>query len=551
MPAPGRAPRACGALGPYDGERLRRIAGLLGEDLEPVHEDDSSALWLDREPLRWSGRGELGLGWIEGDARQPPSRLPDWRAAAAAGICGLALDGRRRFLHSATNGLAPLYWTEQGGAVYFASRIDPLVRSSPARLSIDWDAWAAIIAMRYPLGERTPFAEIRRLPQESTLRRRLGRGRVKRERWAWSEVEPAAGLDSAAEGIVAALEEALAPLPGGLLCPLSGGRDSRMLFLTLARHGKVVAAATVPDDEGDTHEEDLAAPVAGALGVRHERLAGELAGYPADWEERARRVEYEFVDHAWLVPLSRRVAGLEVPVPDGFGIDVFLSAGRLFYLPETLDVRKPRAALEALFGTLRRYGQAERALAADLRGPVAARAREQFLAVGRRFEGNPNQAFLSLYSTRSLRGVTSYSTKLLGDRCQAVTPGATDSYVRAALSLPGAAKDGGAFYRAVFERLAPPEVASLPSTAEAPRQPPHLPRRWCSPAALAAHRSSLLDGPLAPHLSPELRGWVEGPEDAEPVGDLRLGVESISLLHAWWRRYREYLREVDPADLGG
>lgn len=547
MPAPGRAPRACGALGPYDGERLRRIADLLGEGIDPVHEDGSSALWLDREPLRWSGRGERGLGWIEADARRAPAQLSDWRAAAAAGICGLALDGRRRFLHSATSGLAPLYWTEQGGAVYFASRIDPLVRSSPARLSIDWDAWAAIVAMRYPLGERTPFAEIRRLPQEATLRRRLGRARVKRERWAWAEQGHETDLDEAAEGIVAALEEALAPLPGGLVCPLSGGRDSRMLFLTLARQGKVAAAATVSDDEGGTYEEDLAAPVTGAFGVRHERLPGP-SDYTADWEERARRVEYEFVDHAWLVPLSHRVAGLATPVPDGFALDTFVSAGRHFYTPETLDVRKPRAALGALFGTLRRYGQAEQALAEDLRGPVVARAREQFLAAGRHLEGNPNQAFLSLYSTRSMRGVFSYATKLLGDRSPVVTPGATGPFVRAALSVPGEAKNDGALYRAVFQLL-DPEVAKLPSTAETPRQPPRLPRRWCSPAALEAHRRSLLDGPLAPHLSAELRGWIEGPKDAEPIGNLRLGMESINLLHAWWRRYREWLREVDPAEL--
>jgi hypothetical protein len=550
MSALSRAPRACGAIGSYDKGRLRQIAELLGEGLGPVHEDDSCALWLDREPLRWRGRRQLGLGWIEGDARQPPSQLPDWRAAAAVGICGLALDGRQRFLHSATNGLAPLYWTEQSGAVYFASRIDPLVRSSPARLSIDWDAWAAIIAMRYPLGERTPFAEIRRLPQESTLGRRLGRTRVKRERWAWSEQEPEASLATAAESIDVALGEALAPLPSGVVCPLSGGRDSRMLFLTLAREGKVATAVTVPDDEGDTHEEDLAAPMAGAFGVRHERLAGALADYPADWEERAQRVEYEFVDHAWLVPLSHRVAGLAAPVPDGFAIDVFLSVGRHFYTPETLDARNPRAASQALFETLRRYGQAQRALTESLQQPIVARAREQFLTVSRRFDGHPNQAFLSFYSTRALRGVSTYSTKLLGDRCQVVTPGATDSYARAALSLPGAAKDGGAFYRAVFERLAP-TLAALPSTAEAPRQPPHLSRRWCSPVAAEAHRSSLLDGPLAPHLSPELRAWIEGPEDAEPTGDLRLGVESIHLLHSWWRRYREWLREVDPADLGG
>ncbi|HXQ88781.1 MAG TPA: hypothetical protein VN733_04005, partial [Solirubrobacterales bacterium] len=92
---------------------------------------------------------------------------------------------------------------------------------------------------------------------------------------------------------------------------------------------------------------------------------------------------------------------------------------------------------------------------------------------------------------------------------------------------------------------------ALPSTADVPRGKPHLPRRWCSPTAARMHRRSLLDGPLAPHLSPQLRAWIEGPVEAEPDGHLRVGIESVSMLHSWWRRYRDRLREVDPADLRG
>lgn len=524
------------------------MAELLGAEPAFTHEDAASALILDREPVRWSGDRQHGCGWIEGDARRPARKLPDWRAASDAGVCGLAEDGRRRFLHSAVNGLAPLYWLEQDGALYFASRLDPLARTSPSRLSIDWDAWAAIVSLRYPLGNRTPFAEIRRLPKSSTLRRRFGRWQLKEERWPWAEVQPGQSLGAAADAATGAIEEALAPLPGEIVCPLSGGRDSRMLFLDLSRDGRVAAAATVPDDEGDTFEEDLAEPVAAAFGVRHQRLRGEEADYPAEWEERARRVEYEFVDHAWLVPLSRHLAGSPAPVPDGFAIDALISGGRYFYSPDTLDTGNPRAAMTALFETLRRYGHTHLALEESFQEPLVSRAREQFLAAAGPYEGHPNQHILTFYSTRSARGVSTYSTKLLGDRSWVVTPGTTDAFARAALSARPEDKFGGAFYQAVFERQSS-AVAALPSTADIPRKEPHLPRRWCSPTALDAYRQSLLEGPLTPHLSPQLRVWIDGPREAEPNWELRLGIEGVSLLHAWWHRYRDHLREVDATDL--
>jgi hypothetical protein len=43
-------------------------------------------------------------------------------------------------LHSSVNGLGPIYWIEDRDATYFASRIDPLVVTAAAPLSIDWDA---------------------------------------------------------------------------------------------------------------------------------------------------------------------------------------------------------------------------------------------------------------------------------------------------------------------------------------------------------------------------------------------------------------------------
>jgi hypothetical protein len=527
-----------------------RLASLLDDRPRPVHEDQTSILMLDRKPIEWQGSRQRGIGWIEGDLWRPGAGVHDWREAARLGATGLVLDGRRRFLHSAVNGLAPLYWIEDRGATYFASRIDPLVRSAPARLSIDWDAWAAIIALRYPLGERTPFAEIRRLPPFSTLRRRFGRGRTQSPTWPWAEIEPDADLASAADATVEALRESLAPVPAGTVCPLSGGRDSRMLFCVLAEDGRLNSAISASDDEGETIEEDLAAPVAAAFDVPHERLAGSAAMYAEDWEERARRVEYQFADHPWLVPVARRLEGLTTPVADGFAIDTFVQSDRHFGPPEALKHHQGRQASLVLFDSLRRYGLTHLSLTEDFHGPIESRTREQFLAAVRPFEGHPSQNILSIYSTRSRRGVATYPTGLLGESAQILTPGASDPAVRAALSASTQAKANGRLYEAIFERLVP-AAGRLPSTNNTPRSGPRLPRRWRSDFALDFQRRSLGDGPLAPHLSPVLRGWLEAPDGVELAGDLRLGIESISMLHTWWRRYRDCLREVDPAELRG
>jgi hypothetical protein len=513
-----------------------------------VHQDAGSALLLDREPVRWEAGDERGLGWIEGDVRRPAEKLPHWRAAAEAGVCGLVFDGRRRSLHSAVNGLGPLYWLEHGGAVYFASRIDPLVQTSPVRLSVDWEAWASILTIRVPGGDRTPFAEVRRLPQHSLLRRRFRSWRVREERWPWAEVETDQSARAAAEGLATALDKTLAPLPGEIVCPLSGGRDSRMLFAALARDGRVAAAVTVSDDEGEPREEEMAAPVAAAFGVPHERLLGAEADYPGQWEERARRAEYQLVDHAWLVPVAERVAGLPTPIPDGFAMDVLLSGGPPYYKQEVLDTSDPRASTLAMFEMLRHWGHAHVALEESFQEPVVASAREQYLAATRRFEGHPLQNILGFYATRTRRGVSTNPTQLFGERSFALTPGATDAFARAALSTHSANKAGGGLYREVFEILEP-RIAALPATAEVPRKPPHLPRRWCSPTALGFHRRSLLDGPLTPHLSAQLRAWIDAPAATEPDPHLRLGIESVDLLHAWWRRYRDQLRDVDPQQL--
>jgi hypothetical protein len=549
-PAPHRAPLACGALGRYDRERVLAMATFLGCEMRAAHEGERALLMLDRAPIAWRGPKEHGLAWVEGVAWR--DRATDWQAAARGGACGLAFRGRRPFLHSSVSGLGALYWLEEGGTVYFASRIDALAMTAPGRLSVDWEAWAAIIALRYPLGDRTPFAEIRRLGPFSTLRRGLtGRARARSHSWPWAQLEPHRDAEDAADDAADALRQALTLRPGPAICPLSGGLDSRLLTSTLAGLGRnPLTAVTVSDDEGGRLEEDLAAPVAAKLRIPHERIEARAEDYPAEWEERAALVEYQFVDHAWLVPLARRVADCEIPVTDGYALDIFLQTRARFYTPEVVEPPSPRAGSVALFDSVRQYGLAHLALDERLRQSVVERTRSQFHEVVRPFEGHPLQPILSLYASRTVRGISTYPSGLLGSRAEVVVPGIEDAVVTALLFAASGEKPGPKLQSALQERLAP-DLVGMPSTGNAPRDPPRLPRRWCSPHSVEAHRIRIEGGPLAPFVSAPLRAWLAGETGGELSPDLRLGMEAISLFHAWWGRYRDQLRDVDPADLAG
>jgi hypothetical protein len=541
-----RAPVVCGALGGYSRERVLAMGAACGAERDPAHEDASSILLLDREPLRWSGGRQRGLGWIDGGLWRQGAT--DWEGAARRGACGFVVEGRRRYLHSSVSGLGPIYWMEDRGATYFASRIEPLAETSPNRLSVDWDAWAAIIALRYPLGERTPFAEIRRLGPASTLQRPRPRSRVKASRWPWTEIEPTLAVEQGAEAAAAALRDALAPLEDEVVCPLSGGLDSRLLLATIASLGRASPLAlTVSDDEGGRFEQDLAAPVAGKLGVPWEEIGAGAESYPAEWEERARRVEHQFVDHAWLVPLAHSVEGRSAPVLDGFALDSLQQTGARFHTPEVVGPSSPRAGSRALFDSLRRYGLAHQALEPRFEAPLIERARSQFEAVVRPLEGHPSQPVLSLYATRTVRGIATYPCGLLGRGAQVLAPACDDRVASALLSIPSSVKHEGSVHPLIQAHLAP-QLDGMPSTSDASRAAPFLARRWRSEPALAMHRGYLADGPLAPYLAAELRSWL-----AEPKGELsshlRLGMEAISLFHCWWQRYRDRLREADALEL--
>lgn len=559
--APARTPLACGALGSYNPDVVRRIGAAMPSPVELRHADDRSALMLDRPPVKW-GRPHRARGLAWSEQPRPPSRIraTGWRDVARhVAAAGLVIDGKRRFVHSSVSGVASVYYLAHRKAVYFASRIDPLVNAVPVPLTADWRAWSSILSLRYPVGRRTPFEEVRRLPPFSVLTGGPDGPELQRTRWPWKEVEPTLDLEAGADAVVEAMREAVAPLADEpVTCPLSGGLDSRVLICLLAEGGvDRLRAITANADRGWDRDEVAASSVASALGVHHQLVSGSSPDYWAEVRERALRCDFQLADEPWSMPLARRLRECGGPAPDGLALDVLAQPGKRFF---TEDMTRPdgtdRVARRLWKRLAARGGLGDArpdTLDPRLARAVAGRARAEFLRVTNSFRGHPSEPALAFYSTRTLRGIALTPHSVLGADAHVWTPFSEDAVARACLAIGAPEKFGSKLYAEIFNRLNP-AVGALPSTRRGRDLPAtRTPARHLSPQALDGYRQVLLSGPLTPYLGRALRRRISSGDlgPALAARPSRSVVQAAVLFHLWHERYRARMSGADPAVMLG
>jgi hypothetical protein len=556
---PARNPVACGALGPYDGSIVARIASALPSPPREVHADRRSCLWLDREPIRWRAGPRGGLAWSERYPAPDPGGVRSWvDAATALDACGLGLGLRRRWIHSSVAGSAPVYWTEHDGATYFASRIDALARGIGAPLDADWDAWSAIFTLRQPLGDRTPFRQIRRLPQLSCLEHGSSGPAVRSEPWAWAEVEPHADIEAAVDATVEALHEALRPLrSSGAVVLLSGGLDSRAMLGVAHDAGVPVRALTAVADDGIGWEADLAGAAAAAAGAEHERFIPADGGdYRRLWSEHLEALDFQFMMGSWVMPMGPRLEELGLPTLDGLALDVLGIPGGRFYSDRRLIDPDPnwdfRSTLFKSFRARAMPKVPDRAFEEPLARAMVVSARRQFREQAAAYLGNRSQALLTVYSTRTVRAVAAVPAQVTGRHAPIVTPAAYDRAGRAILSLDPREKLGRRFYHALFDRIESPSVR-LPTVEDATRPPPNAKgtRQRFSPEMLAMYETAVREGPLSAHLSRPLAGHLGAGTLADGIRgtSMHRAAMALTALHRWADRYDALLRPIDPSPL--
>jgi len=210
-------------------------------------------------------------------------------------------DGSRLEVWNDRYGFQPLfYWHSPAGDLALSTSLHKLLELG-APPELDTEALAAFFRLNFFLGEDTAFRQIRLLPPNAQMSWQDGKlsvsgsGRIVREQ--------AITRDAGIDGYIELFRTAIARRPpsGLFAVPLSGGRDSRHIFLELVERGWLPDAAINIrwDPYVQTEDRAIATLLSQAAGVR-------LVTWdtPGNLIERERRKNFETslcsTEHAWI-----------------------------------------------------------------------------------------------------------------------------------------------------------------------------------------------------------------------------------------------------------
>ena len=279
----------------------------------------------------------------------------DWSwLASAAGVFSFAVVDRRRHrcvLGVDRLGVRPLLWMQDAAGVAFASDLAAFVpRLGPDR-EVDHDVLQEMLAVGFPLSDRTLLAGVERVPPGTLIEFEHGKTRATRY-WSVADLppirsqDPDAFLDESQERLRYALRGLLSRSSGRALCPLSSGYDSRRLLLE--GHAGGAALSTVTGVEFE--------PRGGRLVSLEPAVAGELCrrlgfanrqvltpGYSPMSPATARFVRNSFLDfqvidhaHCWAMPMVGAVAQWRGQAAlDGLHGDTFFN-NPYYHLPRSV-----------------------------------------------------------------------------------------------------------------------------------------------------------------------------------------------------------------------
>ncbi|MDP4504779.1 asparagine synthetase B family protein [Nonomuraea turcica] len=501
-------PYVCGALGRIDTAILGKLTAA-GPRVRPALQTPDAALFSST-PLPPYHRVGDSYAFAWGERR--PAAIEEWIAVAETyETPGLIGDADKVTLHTGALGLVDVYYVRQGDAVYFSSLIQPLLSLVP--IAIDWAAWASIIQVTFPLGEATPYTEVKRLPGASALVWEHGRVATERRLPRWLRTEPYESWISPRE-IVELLDRVYEDYDGRkLLVPVSGGYDSRLLASVAKARGADVESWTTSPDDGTDTDIAFARAITKELGIPHRVITQDAADYPRDAMEVARRLEYLTPHHAWYAPFAKEVHGAGRILVDGLAggplLKNFMVSGA------ALEARTQAERSAAVLGSLSLGAPSQPFLSKAAAEWMEEAVREQFAAATSMLHGHRAELPLSVLHTRTVRGIARSAVNLVGPEASFAAPFIHPDFFDAALSVGVARKNKGRFYREVLH-AAHPRVAALPSTNVVKQPLQRVPlRSTAAPARNYAH--SMLETVVnrVPGLvSEELHELIAGGPDA-------------------------------------
>lgn len=303
-------------------------------------------------------------------------------------------DGTRLTVRTDRYGFFPMFYHATDGAIAISPSIVALLEAG-APTHLDDTALAVLLRTGFLVGEDTVFRNIRIMPPQGVLTWENGRVQV-----AGQLVRVAAGSythESAIDGYIERMQESIRRRPevGRSIVPLSGGRDSRHIFLELCAQGRPPHSAVTVDAPPTFVSADV--PVARALsaraGVQHVVLPLTASRWIAETENTL-RTHFSTFEHFWFRPLLNYLQeqGSPLTVYEGVAGDVlstfflktpekrrlydqgkFTELAELFFSPEEhfRDLMLPKQYARATREMARVRLAQELALHADAPHPLA------------------------------------------------------------------------------------------------------------------------------------------------------------------------------------
>lgn len=321
---------------------------------------------------------------------------------------------------TATNdryGIYPLFYSHYGNELRISPSIARILEGKVPR-TLDYAALAVIFRLGHCVGDDTPFEHIRVLPPASTLTWRAGELQItangSESRFgARQQID----FDTAVDQYIALFDQAVARrLPRGdrFTVPLSGGRDSRHILLSLEKQGiKPSFCPTLQYRPPATNDDmRIAGLLTQAMGIEHVQVAR-----PASWFDAVLKdvhlTHYCGGGHSWSLPLAAHLRGRVDTLYDGLAGSV-LSGG--FMLDEARlalvrDGKFVALAEQLVFGS-KKEGYNNTVMTKDFlaRAPRELAAERVAKELARHADaGNPLLSFIFWNRTRRMVGMIPYA----------------------------------------------------------------------------------------------------------------------------------------------
>jgi asparagine synthase (glutamine-hydrolysing) len=351
-------------LAPGVGLGMRRLSIIdLQTGAQPVRNEDGSA-WVvfngeiyNYRDLRPDLEGRGHRFYTSSDTESIVHLYEDRGRACVEALRGMFAfaiwDRKRRTLLLARDrlGIKPLFYTEIGRRLAFASELKALLQLPEVEARIDWRALGSLLSTLHTPSDQSIVAGVKKLEPGHVLVAEAGRA-VRLERYWDVRFEPERGRSEAAvaDELRGVLEESVrlhlvSDVPIGAF--LSGGVDSSSVVALMSRaNASPVKTFSIGFRDADFDETPNARLVAGVLGTDHheEILEPDAAGV---LEDVAYHLDEPFGDSSAIPTyMVSRLAARHVKVAlSGDGGDE-LFAGYDRYLTEERDRR---------FGPLQRW----------------------------------------------------------------------------------------------------------------------------------------------------------------------------------------------------